>query len=65
MSNKKDSKKLFVVRKYIMARDAKEAIRLDRKTHVDDVWVDEEWKKSNKDQLPSAIGFNVESENYY
>ena len=53
----KDSKKLFVVKKYVMAKDAKEAIKLERKCHVDDVWVDDDWKKDNKNQLPSAIGF--------
>lgn len=38
-------KRLFVVRKYIWASCAKEAIRKDRDTEVDDVWIDEEWKK--------------------
>lgn len=64
---KKISKKLFVVKKYIMAKDAKDAkdaIRLDRKAHVDDVWVDEDWKKDNKNQLPSAIGFEGKISDY-
>lgn len=60
------NKKLFVVRKYIMAKDAKEAIKLDRKTKVDDVWVDNDWKRDNKNQLPSAIGFaHYEDEEEY
>lgn len=53
-------KKLFVVRKYIWAKNAKAAIRKDKSSPVDDVWIDDEWKKNggNKD----AIGFYVENE---
>jgi len=39
--------KRFVVRKYIMAKSAQEAIRKDRTHKPDDVWVDDEWKKEN------------------
>lgn len=49
------AKKLFVVKKYIMANSAQQAIRLDKKTPPDDVWVDETWKNNN---LSSAIGFS-------
>jgi hypothetical protein len=51
------NKKLFVVRKYIMAKDVKEALRLDKFSPVDDVWMDEDFKKNATSQLPSAIGF--------
>lgn len=47
-------KKLFVVRKYIMAKDSLEAIKLEKKAPVDDVWVDDEWRKSN---FPVCEGF--------
>ena len=47
-------KKRFVVRKYIMAKSALDAIRLDNISPVDDVWVDEEWKKDN-----TKVGFNT------
>ena len=40
-------KKLFVIRKYVLARSAKEAIRAERKAPVDDVWLDDDWKKAN------------------
>ncbi len=53
MGNKTESK-IFVVRKYIRARSAAEAIRLDRKSPVDDVWVEEGWKQNN---LSAPIGF--------
>lgn len=56
----KNNKKLFVVRKYIMAKSAKEAIKLDKNTPVDDVWIDDEWKKGNTNQLADAIGFVVD-----
>lgn len=46
----------FVVRKYIMATSAQEAIRLDKSTPVHDVWVDERWME--QDQMASNfMGF--------
>lgn len=41
------NKKLFVVKKYIMATSAKEAIKLDKVTEVDDVFIDGDWQKEN------------------
>lgn len=38
--------KLFVIRKYIYATSALEAIKKDKKTPCDDIWVDEEFKKT-------------------
>ena len=55
----KHNKKLFCVKKFISARSAKEAIKLERKASVDEIWIDEEWKKNNTNQLPSSIGFDV------
>ena len=46
----------YIIRKYVMARSAAEAIRLDKKAKPMDVWVDEDWKKEN--QLTSAVGFD-------
>ena len=51
----KEGDKLFVVRKYILAKSASDAIRKDKTTPVDDVWVDEDFKKINPGA--SAIGF--------
>lgn len=50
-------KKMFVIRKYIMAKDASDAIRLDRQAKPDDVYIDPEWKDNQLKQLPSALGF--------
>lgn len=56
----KKPKKLFVIRKYIYARDVSEAIRIDSKTKPDEVWVDEEWKKINTEhQFKNEVGFKV------
>lgn len=53
---KKDAKKLFITRKYIWAKNAQQAIKLERKTPCDECWLDEDWKKNN--QMPKdAIGF--------
>jgi hypothetical protein len=51
--------KLFIVRKYVKARDVSEACRLEKQHKPDDVWVDEEWKKGSNIQLADAIGFNA------
>lgn len=53
-------KKRYIVRKYIMAKSAHEALRLERKTRPDDVFVDSDWIKDNPNQLTSAIGFSTE-----
>jgi hypothetical protein len=57
---KKPSLKRFVVKKYIMASSAHEALKRERRIRPDDCWVDEDWKKENPDQLQSAIGFSIE-----
>lgn len=57
--------KRYIVRKYIMAKSAKDALRIEKKTKPDDVWVDEDWKKENPNQLQSAIGFNIYTESDY
>lgn len=51
--------KMFVVRKYIKATCAAQAIKKERKAPVDDVWVDEEWKKGQSEKLADAIGFST------
>jgi hypothetical protein len=40
-------KKLFIVRKYIMATDIQHAIRLEKSHKPDDIWMDDEWRKAN------------------
>lgn len=53
-------KKLFVVKKYVMADDAAQAIRLEKRSRVYDVWLDEDWAKALKEQpreKKGKIGF--------
>lgn len=39
-------KQLYIVRKYIMAKSAQDAIRKDKLAPINDIWLDEEWKKN-------------------
>jgi hypothetical protein len=55
----KPKNKLFIIRKYVMARSAVEAIKLDKSTPVDDVWIDDDWKNSQRQNLETAIGFSI------
>jgi len=52
--------KLFVIKKYVKASCASEAIRKEKHIKVDDCWVDDDWRKNNKDNLADAIGFVYE-----
>lgn len=47
--------KQFIVRKYIMAENAQDAIGKEKAAPVDDVELDREWEKS---QNPPLVGFN-------
>lgn len=51
--------KRYVVRKYVMARTAEEAIMKEGSVVVDEVFLDEEWMKEHKDHssIIGAIGF--------
>lgn len=51
----KEKPKMYVVRKYIKAVSAMEAIKKDKNTLVHDVWIDEKWQEKG---LPEAIGFD-------
>jgi len=54
---KSNNLKLFIIRKYILAKSAQDAIKKERFTQVDDVWVDDDWKKEQNDNLTRVIGF--------
>ncbi len=47
-------KKRFIVRKYVMAESAKDAIALDKKAPVDEVYVDADWLTEH---TKSTMGF--------
>lgn len=53
--------KMFIIKKYVRARSASEAIKLDRTIKPDDVWIDEDWRRNQSDRLADAIGFHYES----
>ena len=57
----KNTKKLFVVRKYVWAETALQALHREKKQQCDDVWIDDEWKK-NQQSPKDAIGFYKEPE---
>lgn len=59
MNKNQPQEKRYVIKKYIMAKSAREALRKEKKVLPDDCWVDEDWKKDNPNQLVSAIGFDV------
>lgn len=60
-SGTKQEKKLYVVKKYVWARNAAEAIKIEKSRNTDDVWIDEEWKR-NQSNPKDAIGFYAESD---
>lgn len=57
--------KRYVIKKYVMAKSAHDALSKERRVRPDDVFIDEEWLKANPNQLVSAIGFSVDVPNYY
>lgn len=54
--------KLFVVKKFIMAKSVKDALKKERNTPVDSVWIDDEWAKGNAKSLVEAIGYATQGE---
>jgi hypothetical protein len=49
-------KKQYVIRKYILARSAAEALKIEHKFKADEVWLDEDWKK-NQREVVGEMGF--------
>lgn len=56
----KQNPKRYVVKKYVMARSAQEALKLEPKVKPDDVWLDEKQPDPPQEQAP-AIGFEIPS----
>jgi hypothetical protein len=49
--------KLYVIKKYVYAKNAKEAMLREKYSSVDDIWIDDDWKKINMvDKKP--IGYS-------
>ncbi len=61
MKKKVEKPKMYIVRKYIKAKDLKQAIRLEPKTPIHDCWIDNDWKETH---LADAIGFAHTEEEY-
>ena len=55
---KKEQQKMFIVRKHVMASSVAEAIRKERMEKVSEVFIDDEWRKNQKDKLADAMGFS-------
>lgn len=45
-------KKIYIIRKYVLARSAEEAIRLSKRKQVDDCWAEDD---THKDQLKELV----------
>lgn len=58
---KKPENKLYVARKYIEAQSLDEAIKKERTTPLDEIWVDDDWKKAQGGKT-EAIGFHIETQ---
>ena len=58
MKRPPEKQKMYIVRKYIKADNAAQAIRKDKTTPVHDVWISDEWKEKQHQHLASAIGFD-------
>ena len=55
--------KRYIVRKYIEARSASDALRKECRFKADECWVDEKWLEEQNRQKPSAIGFAIKRNN--
>lgn len=53
---KGEQPKMYIVKKYVKAKSAMQAIRKERSIPVHDVWVDDTWAKT---ELAGAIGFEA------
>lgn len=54
--------KRYVVKKYVMATSAQEALKLEPKVKPNDVWLDEKQPEEPQPQA-DAIGFRIPSDN--
>jgi hypothetical protein len=52
-------KKLYVVRKYVMASSVADAVRIEKRHAADDCWLDDDWKKSQPNAGANAMGIVI------
>lgn len=62
MKKKPDNRKLFVIRKFVWADTAREALKMEVKVPAHECWIDDDWKK-NKQEPKDCIGFTVDTNN--
>lgn len=56
MTRQKD--RLYVIQKYVWAKDSKEALRKEKLQHADDVYIDANWKNAYlHTEKDAPIGF--------
>lgn len=59
MAKNKPKDKLFVVRKFIMASCAKDALKKEKTRLPDDCYIHQQWETVNLAELESVIGFSI------
>jgi hypothetical protein len=52
----KSSEKLYVIRKYVMARSVVEAARKERSAPVHEIFIDDKWQEKH---LAESMGFTA------
>lgn len=50
--------KMFVLRKYVRARNALEAVKIAKTKEWDEVYISEDWKEGKNKNMATAIGFD-------
>jgi hypothetical protein len=49
--------KQYIIRKYVMAKNVKDALKKEKTIKADEAWIDPEWQKVNPQIAP--MGFRV------
>lgn len=49
-------KKQYIIRKYVMAENARAALRIEKNIKADECWIDDDWKKQQS-HLAAPVGF--------
>lgn len=58
MKKKKPTEKMYIVRKYIMAKDIKSCMRKEKTHTPDEINFSSDWVESGNQHLAEAIGFH-------
>jgi len=52
-------KKLFIIQKYIVATSVMHALKIEKNSEVNEIWLDEDWKRAHKPECKNTkVGFN-------